>query len=74
MKPRITTRAIAITSIAALTLATPVSALAATSHTHQRPAATSFVDRSVDKGLRHDARSLDRSVDRSQSSVDRYRG
>jgi hypothetical protein len=74
MKPRITTRAVAITSIAALTLATPVSAFAATSHTHPRPAAVSRFDRSPDRGLHHDMRSRDRSVDRTQNSPDLHRG
>jgi hypothetical protein len=72
MKLRTPARAIAISTIAALTLAAPVSAIAATTHAPSRSATTSRLDRSHDRSLRDAGRSLDRSVDRTHGSADRY--
>ena len=74
MKPRITTRAIAVGSVAALALAAPVGAIAAASHQHGQPATVTRLDRSPDRHLRDSGKTIDRSDARTHGSSDMLSG
>jgi hypothetical protein len=74
MKPSIATRVIAVGSVAALALAAPVGALAASSHQHRQPATVARHERSPDRHLRDSGQTTDRSVDHAHGSPDTLRG